>query len=205
LAARHPDGYWVGELATSALSTAVAVMALSRVEPASPLIAGGLRYLAEHQNPDGGWGDTDRSFSNISTSMLGRAAFAMTGTDGQHPEPIAKLEGYLAHFGDTRPKLAEAIRRRYGKDRTFSVPILMTSALAGLIDWSEVPALPFELACLPQSWFATLSLPVVSYALPALTAIGQAVFHHRGSWNPFSHSPAWGMPHPRSGPGRIGC
>jgi len=26
---RHPDGYWVGELATSALSTAVAVMVFS--------------------------------------------------------------------------------------------------------------------------------------------------------------------------------
>jgi squalene-hopene/tetraprenyl-beta-curcumene cyclase len=182
---RHPDGYWVGELSTSALSTAVAVSALSKVPgDFATLIDDGLRYLATHQNPDGGWGDTDRSFSNISTSMLGRAAFALTGTAGRFPEAVARVEAYLRQFGDTRPKLAEAIRRRYGKDRTFSVPILMTAALAGLIDWHEVPPLPFELACLPQSWFAALSLPVVSYALPALIAIGQAVFHHRGSWNP---------------------
>ncbi len=181
---RHPDGHWVGELSTSALSTAVAVSALQYVEPASPLIAGGLDYLATHQNADGGWGDTDRSFSNISTSMLCRAAFGITRGEGRYPETITRIEAYLRPFGDTRPKLAEAIRRRYGKDRTFSVPILMTSALAGLVDWREVPSLPFELACLPQSWYAALSLPVVSYALPALIAIGQAVFHHRGSWNP---------------------
>src|SRR5207253_1323610 len=53
-----------------------------------------------------------------------------------------------------------------------------------LVDWNEVPSLPFELACFPQSWFRFLRLPVVSYALPALIAIGQAVYHHRPSWNP---------------------
>jgi squalene-hopene/tetraprenyl-beta-curcumene cyclase len=36
-----------------------------------------------------------------------------------------------------------------------------------------VPALPFELAAFPQRWFKWLRLPVVSYALPALIAIGQ--------------------------------
>jgi len=34
--------------------------------------------------------------------------------------------------------------------------------------------LPFELACLPQSWYRYARLPVVSYAIPALVAIGQA-------------------------------
>ena len=53
--------------------------------------------------------------------------------------------------GSTPEQHAEAVRRRYGKDRTFSVPILMTCALAGLVPWREVPPLPFELACLPQS------------------------------------------------------
>jgi squalene-hopene/tetraprenyl-beta-curcumene cyclase len=58
-------------------------------------------------------------------------------------------------------------------------------ALAGLVSWREVPPLPFELACFPQSWFRFLRLQVVSYALPALIAIGQAVHHHRPrSWNP---------------------
>src|SRR5437868_4420764 len=80
LAERHSDGYWTGELSTSALSTATAVCALSCVQKNSAtqhsydsLITGGLAWLAEHQNADGGWGDTVKSLSNISTSMLCRA------------------------------------------------------------------------------------------------------------------------------------
>src|SRR6202011_2168241 len=96
-----------------------------------------------------------------------------------------QLEGYLdAHCGKTPAERAEAVRARYGKDRTFAVPILTTCALAGLVSWNEVASLPFELACMPQSWFRFLRLPVVSYALPALIAIGQTVFHHRRTWNP---------------------
>ena len=35
--------------------------------------------------------------------------------------------------------------------------------------------LPFELAAFPRPWFGALGLPVVSYALPALIAIGQVI------------------------------
>jgi squalene-hopene/tetraprenyl-beta-curcumene cyclase len=69
-------------------------------------------------------------------------------------------------------RLAEAIGSRYGNDRTFSVPILTVLAVAGLVPWRTVPQLPFELAALPRSWYARIGLPVVSYALPALIAIG---------------------------------
>ena len=88
---RHPDGYWVGELSSSALSTATAIMALHLVSPLplgtrgggegrshAELIASGLQWLIDHQNPDGGWGDTTKSHSNISTTMLCRAAFYLT-------------------------------------------------------------------------------------------------------------------------------
>jgi squalene-hopene/tetraprenyl-beta-curcumene cyclase len=187
LAERTAAGHWVGELSTSALSTAVAVGALALVDRAShaPLIAGGLGWLDAHQNADGGWGDTVKSFSNISTTMLCRAAFHLAKSAERHPQCLEKSEAWLAErYGRTPAEVAEAVRRRYGNDRTFSVPILMTSALAGLVSWSEVPRLPFELACLPQSWYRVARLPVVSYALPALIAIGQAVHYHRGSWSP---------------------
>jgi squalene-hopene/tetraprenyl-beta-curcumene cyclase len=194
LAERTPEGHWVGELSTSALSTATAVSALALVRNASlahgsldSLISGGIDWLAEHQNADGGWGDTVRSFSNISTTMLCRAAFHLTGAATSHEQTLRRSEGWLhSRYGKTAEELAEAVRARYGKDRTFSVPILMTSALAGLVSWSEVPSLPFELACFPQSWFRFLRIPVVSYALPALIAIGQAVHYHRPPWNPLT-------------------
>jgi squalene-hopene/tetraprenyl-beta-curcumene cyclase len=193
LAERHPEGYWTGELSTSALSTATAVSALALVQrPTSSqehasLIADGLAWLAEHQNTDGGWGDTVQSISNISTSMLGRAAFHLAGAAGLYANSLRHAETYLLeHCGTTPEEQAEAVRARYGKDRTFAVPILTTCALADLVDWQEVQPLPFELACLPQSWFRSLRLHVVSYALPALIAIGQAVFHHRPPRNPLT-------------------
>ena len=82
LAESTPEGWWVGELSTSALSTATAVTALSvvlqrepqRTPELQPLIDGGLYWLAGQQNADGGWGDTTLSFSNISTTMLAHAA-----------------------------------------------------------------------------------------------------------------------------------
>jgi squalene-hopene/tetraprenyl-beta-curcumene cyclase len=190
LAERTPEGHWLGELSTSALSTAVAVSALSLVQKAGhgafdALIHGGLSWLDGHQNSDGGWGDTVRSFSNISTTMLCRAAFHICGAAGEFEDSLRKSEAWLAaKYGRIPAELAEAVRQRYGKDRTFSVPILMTSALAGLVEWREVPSLPFELACFPQAWYRWLGLPVVSYALPALIAIGQAVYHHRPPFNP---------------------
>ena len=176
------------------MSTAVAVGALALVQKATgvygsftPLIENGISWLAAHQNADGGWGDTVKSFSNISTTMLCRAAFHLTATADRYAEVLGKTDGWLAeHYGKTPAELAEAVRARYGKDRTFSVPILMTSALAGLVDWREVPSLPFELACFPQSCYRFLRIPVVSYALPALIAIGQAVYHHRPPRNPLS-------------------
>jgi squalene-hopene/tetraprenyl-beta-curcumene cyclase len=192
LSERTPDGHWVGELSTSALSTATAVSALALVQKHtaqnhSSLIANGIAWLAAHQNSDGGWGDTVKSLSNISTTMLCRAAFHITETAAQHSGCLRRCESYLAErFGRAPQELAEAVRKRYGKDRTFSVPILMTCALAGLVEWQEVPPLPFELACFPQSWFRFLRLPVVSYALPALIAIGQTIYHHRLPRNPIT-------------------
>ena len=52
--------------------------------------------------------------------------------------------------------------------------------------WRLIPSLPFELAIFPQSFFRFLQLPVVSYALPALIAMGQVGHHFRPTRNPFA-------------------
>src|SRR5947209_5512943 len=152
LAERNSDGYWTGELSGSALSTATAVSALALIDQNSRLhqnhqeiIARGLNWLAEHQNTDGGWGDTVKSTSNISTTMLCRAAFHLAGKASADADCLDLAENYLReHFGKTTSEQAEAVRARYGKDRTFAVPILATCALAGLVEWKEVRSLPFE-------------------------------------------------------------
>ncbi|TVP99859.1 MAG: squalene--hopene cyclase [Planctomycetaceae bacterium] len=191
---RTPDGHWEGELSASALSTATAISALSAmvlagvVESPQPavMIRQGLRYLDSQQNADGGYGDTDRSHSNIATSYLvlaartlaartlaesGDAAIAEPDATDPLVESMSRLNGYLDRAGRL-----DGLRRRYGRDKTFVVPILTNLAIAGLVDWKQIPRLPFEAAIFPGAMYRFLRMPVVSYAIPALVAIGQA--HH---------------------------
>ena len=180
LAELGPHGHWAGELSSSALSTATAVVALSAVDraPHRDLIVAGLRWLARHQNADGGWGDTVKSRSNISTTALCWAALSGALEEAEFSASIEQAQAWLAGAAGSLAGIVPAIERRYGKDRTFSVPILMHLAICGRVGWDCVPALPFELAAFPHQVFGALQLPVVSYALPALIAIGQAIHHH---------------------------
>lgn len=208
LAQRCSDGYWVGELSSSALSTATAVTALALSGRARPnqiltketkAIEAGIHWLGAHANSDGGWGDTTDSPSNLSTTTLCWAAFgAVPEAEAQFAEVIARTESYLERaieaYGGSRglsSHLAETVIASYGKDRTFSAPILTMCALSGRLGstgqvWRHVAQLPFELAVLPQSMFAALRLPVVSYALPALIAVGYARHVHRPTRNPMT-------------------
>ena len=193
--------HWEGRLASSALSTGTAVLALDIVlanglrGPAAlaSCVTAGTSWLARHQNADGGWGDTDRSRSNISTTAIVWATLSRTGR-GSPPVAtvVDRAEAWLkdAAAGVAPDALRSAILRRYGKDRTFSAPILTVLALTGKLgtevdsSWRSIPQLPFELAALPHGWFQHLKLPVVSYALPALIAIGQVRHSFAPSRNP---------------------
>jgi squalene-hopene/tetraprenyl-beta-curcumene cyclase len=185
----NDSGHWSGELSSSALSTAVATIALGRIDRGSheSLIRAGLEWLAANQNTDGGWGDTIRSRSNISTTALCWAAFGAANADPEFPSAVRSAESWLCNSAGSMETLPDVIARRYGRDRTFSVPILMTLALSGRLGhggWRRVPGLPFELAILPRKLYGALRFPVVSYALPALIAIGQAIHHHAPTRNP---------------------
>ena len=204
LAEMNVAGHWTGELSASALSTATAITALATTDAGrhAALVRRGLEWLAQNANADGGWGDTTRSKSNISTTALCWAAFAAARADKDFPGIVERAEAWIrkecgAHEapssgakGDWRTALLPAaIARRYGKDRTFSVPILMTLALSGRLGadgWDLVPKLPFELAAVSHRFWGALRVPVVSYALPALIAIGQTIHHHSPTRNPFT-------------------
>ncbi len=197
---------WTGELSSSALSTATSVCALSLVchhhsdndlfenLRLQKLNERGLQWLIQYQNEDGGWGDTTDSPSNISTTTLCWAALNM---DSPALENLANAEQRAEAWMLSRAKslspadLSQAIDAVYGSDRTFSAPILTMCALSGRFGkgsdaWKHIKALPFEIAACPHQWFRWLGLPVVSYALPALIAIGQARHYHRPSKNPIA-------------------
>ncbi|MDR3182940.1 MAG: squalene--hopene cyclase [Planctomycetaceae bacterium] len=236
LAQQNADGYWTGRLSDSALAAAVAVSALSvfrnavrinfpgndfiqqQTNTKNPLtenefnqiesaVRQGVMYLVEHQNPDGGWGDTDKSVSNPSTTLLVKSALLLsdvydsaeqstghgiawnaaaktawhnTQVIGWSMDLLGKADCYLRDQGGI-----EFIKRTYGSDRSFAAPILTNAALAGLVPWREVPQLPFERAALPMSLYRFANLHVVSYALPALVAVGLVRFRRYKS-NPLS-------------------
>ena len=190
LALMNAEGHWEGQLSSSALSTATAIAALALVDATEhePFIRAGVDWLAAHQNKDGGWGDTTISKSNLSTTLL---CWAALGVAGRGIWPALRCEAWItAAVGSLEPdQIAKAVVARYGKDKTFSVPILMMATLGGRLGksaWHRVLSLPFELAVFPRSWFGAIGLPVVSYALPALIAIGHARFYHAppSRWSP---------------------
>ena len=171
LTKRTQGGLWRGELSSSAISTAVAIFALRQIDANryAETIQCGAEWLLHTMQADGSWGDSIESPSNMTATLLTYAAlFAM----GQAPEATRH---YLSErFGGvTDEAIIKGVLTYYGKDLTFSVPILVMCASAGVIhDWERIPPLPFELSVLPQRLFRFLQLPVVSYAIPALIAVG---------------------------------
>ena len=198
LADRNAGGYWGGYLSDSALATSVALAALlharrRKLAPANvdALVTRGLEWLENHRNEDGGWGDCPESPSNISTVTLTYATLQLAEAEGfAVGNSLASATKWLeTDIGSLAPdNLAATLYARYGKDRTFAVPILTHCAFAGVLGegksaWRHVKPLPFEFSTLPHKLYKSVDLSVVSYALPALIAIGYARHHHLPGWN----------------------
>ncbi len=165
------NGMWKGHLSSSAISTAVALFALHAVDAKQHAVSieRAAAWLNATMYPDGTWGDSPESPSNMTATLLSYAALSAVG------KPAKETETYLTKRlgGLSDDALVKGVLSYYGTDLTFSAPILVTCALAGLIDnWNKIPQLPFELAVLPQRLYRFLQLPVVSYAIPALIAVG---------------------------------
>ena len=179
LSLRNEKGMWTGRLSSSALSTALAVFALWQFdkEKYQTHIDQGFSWLIANKNPDGGWGDTIRSQSNMSTTLLTWAAFSLLEDNEKYQETIADAKAWLVkRIGNVEPEtISQAILEHYQSDQTFSVPILAMCAISGRLGekgWKLVPQLPYHLAIFPNWMFRSLKLSVVSYAIPALIAIG---------------------------------
>ncbi len=171
LAKRPTGGIWKGKLSSSAISTSVSVFALSMVdkEKYTSHIRKGTEWLNTTMHKDGSWGDSIESPSNMTATLLSYASLSAVGA------PTQKTKEYLTRKfgGSTDRHIIKGVLDYYGKDLTFSAPILVMCALAGIISsWDEIPQLPFEVSVLPQKMFRFFQLPVVSYAIPALIAVG---------------------------------
>ena len=191
---QNSDGFWTGRLASSALSTAVAlvVLKLDKNKNNDERIISGLQWLHNNVNTDGGFGDTPESTSNVSSSLLCYAALSYCRLEGVDNKPVLKsIENYLADQGIsfTTQDLTSSVLKYYGKDYTFSVPILSMLALCEVLNddvYQHIPQLPFEFTLLPASLYRFFNLQVVSYAVPALVAVGIFIFTKRKKHNPLS-------------------
>ncbi len=192
---RHADGLWRGRLSSSAVSTGVAAFALETAvlhknrfaQEEKDLVDAAVKWLADHQNKDGGWGDTPDSPSNLSATLLARGALRCRKESSEANNALLCSSDWLTRNinGCSPSAIRNGVLEFYGKDRTFSAPILTMCALSGQLgdngsQWSNIPQLPFELAALPQRLFNWLRLPVVSYAIPALIAVGLVRFRNAG-------------------------
>lgn len=187
LADRNEQGFWDGKLSSSALGVAVSVIAFHFYDPEGHHneIGNGVRWLILHQNPDGGYGDSPESLSNISTSLLSYSALHVTRDRySETGLAVQSLAAYLKTAGiDVNDRdIARHVLAHYQKDYTFSVPILATCALCGIPatdPFQPIPQLPFELALMPRGFYRFLKLNVVSYAIPALVAVGIAIYQNK--------------------------
>ncbi|MBN2775858.1 MAG: hypothetical protein JXR31_16500 [Prolixibacteraceae bacterium] len=189
IARRNSLGFWEGKLSSSALGVAVAVVALhfDGLEKNLKEIHSGIAWLYKNINADGSFGDTPESPGNVSTSLLVYAALNLyTENNIRAKKTNSRISAYLLSKGieTNSPKVAEYILNHYQKDYTFSVPIL---AMCGLCNvpgenaFKHIPQLPFELSLLPRRFFKLLNLSVVSYAIPALVAVGIVIFKKKKS------------------------
>lgn len=184
-----PEGYWEGRLSSSALGVAVAVAALyfDNSQNHKPEIEKGLNWLKTNINTNGSFGDTPESPGNVSTSLLVYAALNLFRGKISWIIPLQEqIESYLSkqNIDIHSSQVSEAILDHYQKDYTFSVPILAMSGLCGIPGkdaFRKIPQLPFELSLMPRRFYRLLNLSVVSYAIPALVAVGIVIFRKKDS------------------------
>ena len=181
LSRRREDGFIEGHLSSSAVSTAVACVALDLYGGHDDAVAVGRQWLLEHQNADGLYGDSPESPANLTATFLAYSALRNT-----HADDVREAEAYLnkTFGGLTFEAVKAGLLKEYGRDLTFSVPLLALATASGFFPdpadaWRRMPNFPFEAAVLPESWFKYLNLPVVSYAIPALICVGLAQLRHR--------------------------
>ncbi len=138
-----------------------------------------LRWLANHQSADGGWGDAAGGPSNLPATMAVRAALQLTGVPAKYAGLAERAEAYIdAHGG------AAGLRERCAEEPMLAAAVLTNYALADLGPWRQAPALAFEIFCLPRRWRERYLGAGPSFAGVVFGALGAARFHHAKPRNP---------------------
>jgi len=152
---------WVGVLSSSALATAIAIVALQLAdsEGYAEAITRGRRWLLETQGADGGWGDAVVDPANINATALAIGALTVTNPptpEAGSQEALARAHACLDHFGGF-DAVGDPLRC------TLSGPCRTVAALAGLMDWRRIKRLRPEVVLLPARLRRTISTTFPAY------------------------------------------
>ena len=104
--AQEPDGSWFGRWGANYVygtGVAVFVLVVAGVSADDPRLTRAIRWLVDHQNPDGGWGEDLRSYDDPAWHGRGRSTPSQTAwallallAVGDRGDVTQRGAGYLA-------------------------------------------------------------------------------------------------------------
>ncbi|MGH3309781.1 MAG: prenyltransferase/squalene oxidase repeat-containing protein [Streptomyces sp.] len=164
LFARQRDGGgWTDRLSSSAIPTALALLALARADRTAheEEIATGLRWLRENQREDGGWSVADAAPpSDLSVAAFAVAALKLLDPEGSR-ESLDRAKSYIdAEGGETA---------LFPNVRTWRELAAICWSMEGLRGPQEQPVQPLEVILMPAPLRNRASI-----ALPGVIALGIA-------------------------------
>lgn len=160
-AQQRDDGGWTDRLSSSAMPTAVALLALARAdrETHAEQIATGLQWLRENQREDGGWSVADADPpSDNSVTAFAVAALKVLDPEGSRKSLEAGTAFIEASGGDAA---------LFPNIRTWRELVSIVWAMEGLKAPEDQPIQPMEIMLLP-----TRLRNRASIALPGVIALG---------------------------------
>jgi squalene-hopene/tetraprenyl-beta-curcumene cyclase len=160
-ARQRPDGAWTDRLSSSAMPTAIGVLALARAgrETHHRQIETGLEWLRRNQRPDGGWGLADADApSDGSITAFAVAALTVLDPEGSK-RCIDAGAAFIESVGGESAILPNV--------RTWRELVSVVWAMEGLRGVDEQPVQPLEVMLLPPRLRNRASI-----ALPGVIGLG---------------------------------
>ncbi|HZS92225.1 MAG TPA: prenyltransferase/squalene oxidase repeat-containing protein [Chloroflexota bacterium] len=172
--------HWAGTLSSSALATAICLVALHVLDQARyrEPIRRGRRWLFATQHDDGGWGDAvvDPSNINATSLALGALTFTMDANGGaDERDALRRARACLERFGGFAA-VGDPARC------TLSGPCRTVAALAGLMQWRRIKRLRPEVILLPRRLRRTISTTFPAYL--SIATLHSAMAPHPLNWLP---------------------
>lgn len=158
---QRTDGGWTDRLSSSAMPTALAVLAFARAsrKTYATEIAAGLDWLRVNQREDGGWSVADADPpSDISVTAFALAALKVLDPEGSR-QSIDRGAAFIEANGGEAAVFPNI--------RTWRELVAITWAMEGLRDVEQQPVQPMEVMLLPPSQRNRASI-----ALPGVIALG---------------------------------